>query len=77
MTNSLIAQTEERDCVLPFDSIEEFRHIAIPSPSLGSNDDLEEIDRKAKETKKKRQLLAFVVICVLVIGGVVIAKMRF
>jgi hypothetical protein len=66
MTDSPIVQTEERDCVLPFDSIEEFTHISIPSPSLSSNDDLEEIDRKAKETKKKRQLLAFVVICLLV-----------
>jgi hypothetical protein len=79
MSNSDIpqGQIEERNCVLPFDAIEEFTHLAIHSPSLSSNDDLEEIERKAKETKKKRQILAFVIICLLVIGGVVVEKIHF
>jgi hypothetical protein len=67
----------ERSCVLPLDQIEEFTHIAISSPSISSNDDLADIERKNQETKKTRQLLGFAISCLLVICGVVIEKIHF
>jgi hypothetical protein len=68
--------TQERNC-LSLDDIHNFTEIAIPSASISENDLTEDIERKHKETKRKRQILAFIILCVLVIGGVVIEKIKF
>jgi hypothetical protein len=62
----------ERGCVIPMDTVEEIVNLAIPSPSISENDLSEEVERKHKETKRKRQILAFVIICVLIVGGVIV-----
>jgi predicted metal-dependent hydrolase len=62
---------------LDLDTIHNFTSTIIPSPSVSSEDNTEEIERKKKETRRKRQVLAFVIICVLVVGGVIIEKIKF
>jgi hypothetical protein len=62
---------------LDLNAIHDFTNIIIPSPSVSSEDDTEEIERKKKDTKRKRQILAFIVICVLIVGGIIIEKVKF
>jgi hypothetical protein len=68
-------RNRERGCSL--DDVQDFVELAIPSASISENDLSEDVERKQKETKRKRQLLAFIIICVLVIGGVIIEKIKF
>jgi hypothetical protein len=74
MSNSSGEETERG---LDLNAIHDFTSIIIPSPSISSQDETEEIERKKKETKRKRQILAFIVICVLIVGGIIIEKVKF
>jgi hypothetical protein len=69
-------QLQERGC-LPLDQIQEFTEIVIPSPSPSEGDITEEVERRHKETKRKRQILAFIIVCVLIVGGIIIEKVKF
>jgi hypothetical protein len=69
-------ETKERGCI-PLDQIQEFTEIAIPSAGVSENDLSIDIERKQKETKRKRQILAFVIVCVLIVAGVIIEKIKF
>jgi hypothetical protein len=51
--------------------------LAFPSPSPSEDELSVERERKAKEVKRKRQILAFVIICLLVVGGVIVEKIKF
>jgi hypothetical protein len=62
----------ERGYAYPLDTIQHFAELAIPSASISEGDLTEDEERKHKETKRKRQILAFVIICILVVGGIVV-----
>jgi hypothetical protein len=51
--------------------------LAFPSPSPSEDELSVERERKAKEVKRKRQILAFVILCLLVVGGVIVEKIKF
>jgi hypothetical protein len=53
-------EIQERGCI-PLDQIQEFTEIVIPSPSSSEGDITEDVERKHKETKRKRQILAFII----------------
>jgi hypothetical protein len=74
---SPLSEIQERDCVLGLDQIHEFTSLAISSPSSSEGDLPEDIERKHKETKRKRQILAFIIVCVLIVGGIIIEKIKF
>jgi hypothetical protein len=65
----------ERGCALDLDTINAFTDCVIPSPSISSQDETEEIERKQKATRRKRQVLAFIIICVPVVGGIIVNRL--
>jgi hypothetical protein len=58
-------------------AIENCSALAFPSPSPSEDELSIERERKEKKIKRQRQILAFVIICFLVVGGVIIEKIRF
>jgi hypothetical protein len=69
-------QIQERGCI-QLDQIQEFTEIVIPSPSSSERDLPEELERRHKETKRKRQILAFIIVCALIVGGITIELIQF
>jgi hypothetical protein len=69
-------QLQERGCV-PLDQIQDFAEIVIPSPGSGEGEITEDIKRRHKETKRKRQILAFIIVSVSIVGGIIIEKIKF
>jgi hypothetical protein len=57
--------------------IENCGALVFPSASPSEDELSIERERKEKAVKRKRQILAFVIICLLVVGGVIIEKIRF
>jgi hypothetical protein len=73
---SPLSKIQERGCI-PLDQIQEFTTLTIPSPSPSEGDLPEEVEQRHKETERKRQILAFIIVCVLIVGGIIIEKIKF
>jgi hypothetical protein len=65
-----------RDSVLG-EMVQTCTALAFPSASISENDLSADVERKQKETKRKRQILAFLIVWVLIVGGVIIEKIKF
>jgi hypothetical protein len=55
--------------------INSFVECVVPSPSVSSQDEEAEIEAKQKATRRKRQVLAFVIILIFIVSGVIISKL--
>jgi hypothetical protein len=51
--------------------------LAFPSPSFSEDELTAEREKKEKEVKRKRQIFAFVIVCLLIVGGIIIEKIKF
>jgi hypothetical protein len=74
MSSSNDSQNELVERGIDMDVIHDFVECVIPSPSISSQDEQSEIEQKQKATRRKRQVLAFVIILVFIIAGIIINK---
>jgi hypothetical protein len=58
------------------EAIENCGALAFPSPSFSEDELTAERERKEKQVKRKRQVFAFVIVCLLIVGGVIIEKIK-